>query len=283
MNFCVQPCFTAMPKRNPRNPEAAPLLDELRSIEACSPEEPVNDDASICLLRVVAGLDGPTWMGLSADHGLEHWCAVPLSGPPPRAEVLAQALAQATAGSATATADLRSALRTEIDRSRTCRVPLALALIQPDAVPPPAGQRPGASARHTLLALALGLKRSFDHAAHLEGERLALIFSGASLAEAERMVGTILRRIRSQAGASGSCADSSLLCSAGLAGYGGCVEFSPEDLLSRAGQALDNARNMGGNRLEVAPSADECMAPRDTLVRASEKHFLFTGKKAGGL
>jgi hypothetical protein len=25
------------------------------------------------------------------------------------------------------------------------------------------------------------------------------------------------------------------------------------------------------------------MAPRDTLVHASEKHFLFTGKKAGDL
>ncbi|MBU1230835.1 MAG: diguanylate cyclase [Proteobacteria bacterium] len=240
----------------------------------------MNDAASICLLRVVAGLDGPTWMGLSADHGLEHWCAVPLSAPPPRAEVLAQALAQVAASSAAA--DLRTTLRTEIDRSRTCRVPLALALIQPDAAPPE-GQRTSSSARHTLLELALGLKRSFDHASHLEGERLALIFSGASLAEAERMVGTILRRIRSQADPGGSSADGSLLCSAGLAGYGGSVEFTPEDLLRRAGQALDNARDLGGNRLEVAPSADEGMAPRDTLVRASEKHFLFTGNKTGGI
>jgi GGDEF domain-containing protein len=268
-----------MPKRNPHNPSAAPLLDELRSIEAWSPEEPAGNAASLCLLRVVAGLDGPTWTSLSLDHGLGHWCAVPLSSPTPRAEVLARALGQ-LAASAPAPG-LRGFLRVEIERSRLCRVPLALALIQPDALPP-VGKQPAPDLLADLLEVVLGLKRSFDHAAHLGGERLALVFSGASLAESERMVGAILRRIRTQAGGK-TAGSGGVLCSAGLAGYGGLVEFSPEDLIKRAAQALDNALGLGGNRLEVAPPVDADMAPRDTLVRASEKHFLFTGKKAGGL
>ncbi|MDO9082923.1 MAG: GGDEF domain-containing protein [Humidesulfovibrio sp.] len=267
-----------MPKRNPHNLKAAPLLDELRSIEACAPEQSVPDAASLCLLRVVTGLDGPTWTSLSLDFGLEHWCAVPLLGPIPKTEVLAQAIGQL--GAADSAPGLRDFLSTEIERSRACRVPLALALIQPDTRLPDADQ-PGPALLQCLLEQALDLKRSFDHAAHLGGERLALVFSGASLAEAERMVGAILRRIRAQAGKNGAETGCGVLCSAGLAGYGGYVEFRPDDLIRRAGQALDSARGLGGNRLEVAPPADVDMAPRDTLVRASEKHFLFTGKKAG--
>jgi len=257
-----------MPKRKPYNQDAPPLLDELRSIEACSPEEPVDKAASLCLLRVVAGLDGPTWSSLSVSHGLEHWHAVPLPGPLPRAEVLAQALGHLAAS--TPAPGLRGFLRMEIERSRACQVPLALALIQPDAP-----ELPAAALLHGLLELAQSLTRSFDHAALLGGERLALVFSGSPLTEAERMVGAMLRRMRTQS------PGSSLLCSAGLAGYGGCVELSPDEFLERAMQALENARGLGGNRLEVAAPVDVCLASRDTLVRASEKHFLFTGKKAG--
>jgi len=88
------------------------------------------------------------------------------------------------------------------------------------------------------------------------------------------MVGAILRRIRAQAPAP-------LPCSAGLAGYGGSVELSPDEFLASAAKALANARSLGGNRLEVAAPVDVCLASRDTLVHAGEKHFLFTGKRAG--
>jgi hypothetical protein len=266
-----------MPKRNPPDLNAPPLLEELRSIEACSPEEPMPGAASLCVLRVVPGLDGPAWTTFSLSHGLEHWCAVPLGSPTPRAEILAQAVGQLSAGAARP--DLRAFLRMEIERSRACSVPLALALIQPDLCGP--GARSEAALLHGLLELLQGLKRSFDHAAALGGERLALVFSGASLNEAERMAGAILRRIRAQAAGNGPDAPASLPCSAGLAGYGGCVELSPDELIASAALALDNARSLGGNRLEVAAPVDVCLASRDTLVRPSEKHFLFTGKRAG--
>lgn len=267
-----------MPKRNQPNLKSSPLLKEIRSIEACSPEDPMGDAASVCVLRVVPGLDGPAWTSLSLSHGLEHWCAVPLGSPAPRAEILAQAIGQLAAG--TPRPGLRAFLRTEIERSRACKVPLALALVQPDICQPDVS-RPEATLLHGLLELVLGLTRSFDHATLLGGERLALVFSGASLAEAERMVGAILRRIRAQAAGNGLEAPTSLLCSAGLAGYGGCVELAPDELLASAGVALENARSLGGNRLEVSAPVDVCLASRDTLVRASEKHFLFTGKRAG--
>lgn len=230
------------------------------------------DAASLCVLRVVPGLDGPAWTSLSLSHGLEHWCAVPLGSPTPKAEILAQAIGQLAEPSVRP--DLRSHLRTEIERSRALNVPLALALIRPDVV------RPEAALLDGLLELARGLKRSFDHTGLMGGEHLALVFSGTSLNEAERMVVAILRRIRAQAGSNGPDAPASLPCSAGLAGYGGCVELSPNELIASAARALDNARNLGGNRLEVSAPVDVCLASRDTLVRPNEKHFLFTGKKA---
>lgn len=284
-----------MPKRNPHNLKPLPLLEEIRSIEGCFPEATMPDAASLCVLRVVPGLDAPAWASLSLSHGLGHWCAVPLGSPTPRAELLAQAIGQLAVGSARH--DLRAFLRTEIERSRACDVPLALALIQPDALQPEAlqanAQQPGwpqpeSGLLHALLDLVQGLKRSFDHAALLGGERLALVFSGASLYEAERMVGAILRRIRTRAADQGglradcgAACGASLLCSAGLAGYGGCVELTPDEFIASADRALAKARGLGGNRLEVAAPVDVCLASRDTLVHAGEKHFLFTGKIAG--
>jgi GGDEF domain-containing protein len=279
-----------MPKRNQHNSKSSPLLEEIRSIEGCSPEATMPDAASLCVLRVVPGLDAPAWASLSLSHGLGHWCAVPLGCPTPRAELLAQAIGQLAAGSARP--DLRAFLRTEIERSRACAVPLALALIQPDVMRTKTVQtdcpQSEAGLLQALLDLVQGLKRSFDHAALLGGERLALVFSGTSLNEAERMVGAILRRIRTPAankGGRGADCDAdcgaSLLCSAGLAGYGGCVELTPDEFIASADKALDKARGLGGNRLEVAAPVDVCLASRNTLVHAGEKHFLFTGKKAG--
>jgi hypothetical protein len=269
-----------MPKRNPHNPKSSPLLEEIRSIEDCSLEATMPDAASLCVLRVVPGLDGPAWASLSLSHGLDHWCAVPLGRPAPRAEFLAQAIGQLAESNARP--DLRAFLRTEIERSRACRVPLALALIQPDILLPDSA-KPESTLLLGLLELVQGLTRSFDRAALLGGERLALVFSGASLHEAERMVGAILRRIRTRTagrGESGSASTPSLLCSAGLAGYGGCVELAPDEFIASADMALEKARSLGGNRLEVAAPVDVCLASRDTLVHAGEKHFLFTGKKA---
>ncbi|MDQ7834500.1 MAG: GGDEF domain-containing protein [Humidesulfovibrio sp.] len=262
-----------MPKRNPPKPDISPLLEEIRSIETSAQEEPMHDAESLCVLRVVPGLDGPAWASLSASHGLEHWCAVPLGQSAPQADILAQAIGQIAA--APSEPLLHDVLRTEIERSRACNVPLALALIQPDG-PRSAVKRLGA-----LLDLVLGLKRCFDHASMLGGDQLAIVFSGASLTEAERFVGAILRRIRANGVDKSAPAAEGLLCSAGLAGYGGCVELTPDELINSAGLALQDARNLGGNRLEVAAPVDVCLASRDTLVHANEKHFLFTGKKAG--
>lgn len=159
-------------------------------------------------------------------------------------------------------AGLLQFLLREMDRARHCQLPVALALLLPED-------------RETLdmvLEQAREQLRSFDHASLLDDGRVGVVLSVTPLASGERLLATMLRRIRQMA-------ESDAVCSAGLVGYGGCAELTPEALLRRAEQALAKARSLGGNRLEVAPSADVELASRETLVRASEKHFLFTGRK----
>lgn len=171
-------------------------------------------------------------------------------------------------------------LAAEIDRAKHCNTPLTLAVVQMDALAQPDGEsRAAAEPAHRLCAIANELLRSFDLAVPLEAGRVLVVLSGTGLAAAERLIGGILRRVRQPQGADQVADEALCLCSAGLIGYGGCVEISPDELVARAEAALQQARDRGGNRLEVGAPVDVLAAPRETLVHANEKHFLFTGKR----
>lgn len=224
------------------------LQRELDAIEGACGAAP-RAASSLCLLRVVDGLDAAAWERLRAEHGLNAWRAAP-------ADTLSDLLAD------DAEARLVRFLRREMERARLCQQPLALAFVEPDS----------AELLDEIHTLAAAQLRLIDHAERLGAARLAVVLSGTPLAAAERLLATMLRRIR-------QVSEPTLVCSAGLVGYGGLAALNVGDLMDRAAQALAEARRLGGNRLEVAPSADAELASRETLVRASEKHFLFTGKK----
>jgi FOG: GGDEF domain len=229
------------------------LTRELVRIEAACNAGDIGGD-TLCLLRVVQGLDPETWLRLKDELSLDLWMAAPPAQ-----------VAQDIGGIVRGVADamLHDFLLNEMDRARHCQQPLALALIEPESD----------DARDAVFQLARAQLRRFDHASILGEEGpVAVVLSGTPLAAAERLLGAMLRRIR-------QVSDPGLVCSAGLVGYGGLVDLKSAALIERAQQALAEARRLGGNRLEVAPSADAVLASRETLVRASEKHFLFTGKK----
>lgn len=227
------------------------LLRELGGLEAVcraagAAKTPSGGDGSLCLYRVVSGLSADAWRQLKHELELDAWHVT-------TPEIL---------GSNTSQNQLRRFLLCEMDRAKQCQLPLALALIKPDSN----------EAADNVFALVQAQLRSFDHASRLEDGSLAVVLSATPLAAAERLVGTMLRRIR-------QVCEPAMTCSAGLIGYGGLAQLTVEALIERADKALEDARRLGGNRLEVAPSADAALASRETLVRANEKHFLFTGKK----
>jgi len=230
------------------------LLRQLADIETASRQDAASGDGgTYCLIRVFKGLDDETWRSMRSELDLNKWRAASLA-----------ALAQDMGGIVREAADtlLHHYLACEMERARLCQLPLALALIEPE----------DDDALDTVFDLARAQLRRFDHATRLSTGPVAIVLSGTPLAAAERLLGAMLRRIR-------QVSDPSLVCSAGLVGYGGLVELKTSALVEHAEEALAEARRMGGNRLEVAPSADAVLASRETLVRASEKHFLFTGKK----
>jgi len=227
------------------------LLRELGGVEAAcravgEVKAPSGAEGSLCLYRVVSGLSVDAWRQLRHELELDAW------------HVTTPGILDADSN----TSQLRRFLLCEMDRARQCQLPLALAFIKPDSN----------EAADTVLDLIRAQLRSFDHASRLEDGSLAVVLSATPLAAAERLLGAMLRRIR-------QVCEPTLICSAGLIGYGGLAQLTVEALMENAEKALQDARRLGGNRLEVAPSADAVLASRETLVRASEKHFLFTGRK----
>ncbi len=227
------------------------LLRELGGLEAACrgagmAREPYGAAAPFCLYRIVSGLSTEAWQQLKHELELDAWHVT-------TPEVL---------DSATRLGQLRRFLLCEMDRARQCQLPLALAFIRPDS----------SEAADGVFDLVRAQVRSFDHVSLQEDGIIAVVLSATPLAAAERLLGAMLRRIR-------QISEPLLTCSAGLIGYGGLAQLTAEALIERADKALEDARRLGGNRLEVAPSADAALASRETLVRASEKHFLFTGKK----
>lgn len=227
---------------------ARELADELASVEsACRNAQGDDGGPALCLYRAVNGLSPNAWQGLKRELKLDAWS---LAAP------------EAFAAHADGNTTLRRFLLCEMDRARQCQQPLALALIEPGS----------AHAEEDVFELVQAQLRSFDHISRLPGGVIAVVLSGTPLASAERSIGAMLRRIR-------QVCDPALTCSAGLIGYGGLAQLTEDALIQSADKALEDARRLGGNRLEVAPSADAVLASRETLVRASEKHFLFTGRK----
>jgi len=227
---------------------ARELADELASVEAaCRNAQGDDGGQALCLYRAVKGLSPDVWQGLKRELALDAWS---LAAP------------ETFAAHADGNATLRRFLFCEMDRARQCQQPLALALIEPGT----------AHAEEDVFELVQAQLRTFDHISRLPGGVIAVVLSGTPLASAERSIGAMLRRIR-------QVCDPTLTCSAGLIGYGGLAQLTEDALIQSADKALEDARRLGGNRLEVAPSADAVLASRETLVRASEKHFLFTGRK----
>lgn len=216
------------------------LNRELDAIESHCRDSAQSGPSGLRLCRTVRGMNREQWRRIKEELGLEAWHAEPL---------------EADSG-----LSLHGFLRVEMERTRSCQHPLALAFIRPE------------TGVESVLNLVRTHLRCFDHVSLFDERTIAICLTATPLVAAERVVGALLRRIRQGFGPD-------QLCSAGLVGYGGLARIDTGELLDTAHRALHEAARLGGNRLEVAPSADAALASRETLVRASEKHFLFTGKQ----
>lgn len=278
------------------------MLDELLSLrgDVCAKAagdlgEARDPDAALAVFRLCRGLDLQTWRALTQRHDLKNWITIPI-GPeayPHLKEIQHKldTLAYAERHDPVTGLDNRRAfehgLDLEMERARRAETPLSLALVeithpslgngQGEA---PADDGAASQTARTLLAAAARLlrtfKRRYDLAAHLGGGRFALVFSGLGQTKARRLLEKLAAELTALSLPKGGKGRAkALACHVGLTSYRGKAECAINHLVSLADEALALARRSGPGRVASVSSPDVDFGPRETLVLASEKQFLF--------
>lgn len=242
------------------------------------------------IFRLLPGIGLDKWEDISRRHNLDHWLALPLDGEiRPRLESLQQTLdrlfATVAPGPLGGLADycgLEDILDMEMERSRRCQTPVSLAILgldDPGAVTRTHGRDAPATALDGLSALVRTAKRRYDLAAMFDRDRLAVVLSGTGPVQAQKKLTTVLEEFQNTPFCCGQGAPTfNTTCSAGVTCFRGRTEISVRAFMDKALAAMAEAVALGGARVNLSPLADLDMVPRETLVRSSEKKFLFTGK-----
>ena len=280
----------------PDFPEEA-LLAELETLRQML--EPVEkpacatDGDGLVIMRLCSGLTLPEWERLHNRRDLRDWLALPLSANPfpylTRIQQTLKDLVFLSEHDPMTKLYNRGAferiLDAELIRSARSSQSLALVLLDLDnfkLVNDAHGHPCGDRVLETIGALLAAEKRTYDYAARIGGEEFALILPGIGLMRAEGVIERLIESARSlRIVCDGIETPLSVTLSAGLACTKGKYAISREKLYALADEALYTAKSQGKDQLFSAPIADLTAPPEDTLVRADEKRFLFTGSTKG--
>jgi len=245
------------------------------------------------IMRLCSGLTLPEWECLRNRRDLRDWLALPLSANPfpylTRIQQTLEELVFLSEHDPLTKLYNRGAferiLGAELIRSARSGQSLALVLLDLDdfkLVNDTYGHPCGDRVLETMGALLAAEKRTYDYAARIGGEEFALILPGVGLMRAEGVIERLIESARSlHIVCDGVDTPLRVTISAGLACTKGKYPISLEKLYALADEALYTAKAQGKDRLFSAPIADLTAPPENTLVRADEKRFLFTGSTKG--
>lgn len=261
-------------------------------IEADKPSAPNGEDGLV-LLRLCPDLDMAHWQEISSTGNLHDWLALPLSANPlPSLARIQTALRELTFLSEhdpltklNNRGSFQRILEAEVIRASRSGQSLSLALMDLDnfkSVNDTYGHPCGDQVLQDVSTLLRTEKRAYDTAARVGGEEFALILPGLGLTRAEKAVTRILEAVQALTIlCEGVDAPLRMSFSAGLACTKGKAPITADALYAQADKALYEAKNTGKNRLISAPITDLAAPPEESLVRADEKRFLFTGITKG--
>jgi len=287
------------------NPDTTPIPDvsqesilaELATLrrllaETDQPSKATGEDGLV-LMRLCPDLNLDDWEDLARRGNLRDWLALPLAVNPlpslARIQTTLQELAFLSEHDPLTKLANRGAFRRILDaeliRSARAGQSLSLALIDLDDfkhINDSYGHPCGDRVLQTVGSLLLSGKRIYDTSARIGGEEFALILPGLGLTRGNAAVTRILEAAREcTILCDGVASPVRLTFSAGLACTKGKRPVGAEELYALADKALYEAKAAGKDRLVSAPIADLTAPPEESLVRADEKRFLFTGTTKG--
>lgn len=245
---------------------------------------------AVWVFRQIQGITPEEWDALASKHDFSGWLTVPINGDAfPHLKRLQETLErlsyQTEHDALTGLANRRAfdrILDIEIERSKRARTPLSLAIFDLDnfkSINDTHGHPKGDEVLATFAKKLQDTTRRYDLAARYGGEEFALIMAGSGVVKAQRLLKRLLDEVRQIKFATPDGRDSfSVTCSVGLTCYKGSVDFSSEEILKLADDALYEAKTSGKDQVKVSKLPFMDNVPNDTLVQANEKKFLFGGK-----
>jgi len=242
------------------------------------------------VFRLFQGVTPDEWESLSSKHDFNQWLTLPINGDAfphlKRFQDTLERLAYQTEHDAlTGLANRRAfdrILDIEIERSKRAKTPLSLVIFDldnfkkvNDTYGHPKGDEVLAGFANQLQATT----RRYDLAARFGGEEFALIMAGSGVVKAQRLLNRLLSEFRQiDFKVPDSDETFNVTCSAGLTCYKGSIDISDKELLELADEALYDAKNSGKDQVKVSKLPFVDNVPKETLVHANEKQFLFGGK-----
>lgn len=268
------------------------ILIELNSLqkELCSrvgnQYQTPDPESALCLFRLFPGISVTDWEDISRRHDLKQWLSLSIDGDVyPHLKHLQETMErlsyQTDHDPLTGLANRRAfdrVLDIEIERARRAHSAMSLAVIDLDnfkTVNDTYGHSKGDEVLVAFARKVFKTTRRYDLAARLGGEEFALILSGAGLIKAKRALNRLLEEFRSETFQDSNGDTFSVTCSAGLTCYKGTVDVDVKQLLDFADEALYQAKAEGKDQVKVSTLPDVELVPRETLVQANEKQFLF--------
>lgn len=281
-----------MPNNNDLTPNESALLKEMNELqqelcskitEHCAGSE---DEAALWVCRLFPGVTPSDWESLSAQNALHEWLTLPLDGSAaPNVRLVQRTLQKLSYETnhdpLTSLANRRSfdrMLDVEIERARRNKSAVSLAVLDLDdfkSVNDTYGHTTGDEVLVGVAGQLSRVIRRYDLAARFGGEEFALILPGTGLVKAKRVLERVLSAIRSQTFTAEDDSTFSITLSGGLTCYKGTIDMSVKKLVDLADEALYRAKAEGKDRIEVSRIPDIDMVPRQSLVQANEKQFLF--------
>ena len=261
-------------------------LQKLVKVLSDKVDKPDSKKSSVLLARLVEGISADEWLCLSQQQNLHSWLALPLEENAADAvnalsDTLDKLVFQRDHDSLTGLANRRyfeRFLDTEMERASRTNGSLSLIILDLDhfkRVNDSYGHLCGDMVLQKLGSFLKRSQRSYDLAARYGGEEFAVILPGISFTRAKVTAQRLLSKFCEMEFKYDAHEPFRMTFSAGVAGVSPKTgyNFTQDQLIKMADDALYSAKRQGRNRVEVSEGAVEAIT--DTMVMAEEKQFLF--------